>query len=211
MRKVEVPWRLGQIFWDTFLGNHIVLMQAIGICPIIAVGYRLQYGAALAASTAVVLLSTGLLMSLIGDRLPQWLRPPVYTMLGSLILWGCAWVLDSFFSTTVYAALYLYLPLMAVNALNYRTGGFAAGNRPASALVQAGGASLGFGVVICFVAGVRELLGFGTLWEYPLLSQPVLPQIDKPFFAFLMLALMAALLQGGKLSWNKWKRGQDDA
>ena len=65
--------RLGGVFLDTFFAKNIVLVQAIGLCPIIAIGINLKYGVALTLCTAAVLLPTSLCMSLWGPRLPAWL------------------------------------------------------------------------------------------------------------------------------------------
>ena len=61
------------VFWESFLPQNAVLVQAMGLCPILAVGYDLKYGVALAACTAVVLLPANLLLSLFGKRVAQWL------------------------------------------------------------------------------------------------------------------------------------------
>ena len=58
--------RLGGIFLDTFFAKNIVLVQAVGLCPIIAIGINLKYGVALTLCTAAVLLPTSLCMSLCG-------------------------------------------------------------------------------------------------------------------------------------------------
>ena len=78
MKKNDVHhfWKLTGIFMETFLTKNIVLVQALGLCPIIAAGTTLQYGVVLAICTAAVLLPTSLRMSLIGEKIPAWLRPP---------------------------------------------------------------------------------------------------------------------------------------
>lgn len=188
--------QLAGIFLDTFLLRNIVLVQAVGLCPILAAGTNLKYGVALTVCTAVVLLPTSLLMSLLRERLPNWLRPPVYTIGASVLLLGVAFLLDTFISHEIYAALYLFLPLMAVNTLvTYRAGGFSVSNRPTAALVDALGSSFGFGLVICVVSALREIAARGTIWDIPLDMTPVLPEASLPFIGFLLLAFMAALLQ----------------
>ena len=54
-RSTHQFWKLTGIFIETFIVNNIVLIQAIGICPIIAVGTNLKYGVALTLCTAAVL------------------------------------------------------------------------------------------------------------------------------------------------------------
>ena len=58
MKKTVFPkefWKLTHIFMDTFLFNNIVLVQAIGLCPIIAAGVNLKYGVALVVLIIILL------------------------------------------------------------------------------------------------------------------------------------------------------------
>lgn len=195
-RKNPGGRRLIQIFFDTFLVRNIVLVKMIGLCPLLVVAVNLKYGVTLTVCAGVALIPAALLMSLVGNKLKPAMRAPLYTLLASLLLVGAAYVVDTYISPELYAALYLYLPLMAVNTLvTYRAGGFAVTSGSASALADAFGSTMGFGLVICLVSAVRELLAFGTLWDVPLLAEPVLPAAASPFAAFMIVALLAALLQ----------------
>lgn len=173
-----------------------MLVQAIGLCPIIAAGTTLQYGVVLAICTAAVLLPTSLLMSVVGEKIPAWLRPPIYTVGASLLLLLAAIIVDRYISHEIYAYLYLHLPLMAVNTIfTYRAGGFSVSNRPAAALVDALGSSVGFGLVICAASALRELAIYGTLWGNPMGFSFRFPEAALPFAGFLLLGFMAAILQ----------------
>ena len=195
-RSTHQFWKLTGIFIETFIVNNIVLIQAIGICPIIAVGTNLKYGVALTLCTAAVLLPTSLFMSLYGDKLPAAARPPVYTLGAAALLVGVACLVDCFISTELYASLYLFLPLMAVNTIfTYRAGGFSVTNRPVAALVDAAGSSLGFGLAICVVSALREMAASGTLWDIPLGFTLQLPEAVEPFAGFILLGFMAAFLK----------------
>ena len=189
-------WKLTGIFMYSFLLRNIVLVQGIGLCPIVAVGVTLQNGVALTVCTAAVLLPCSLCISLLRDRIPDWLRPLLYTAGASVLLLGAAWLLNRYISHELYASLYLFLPLMAVNTIfTYRAGGFSTNNRPTAALVDALGSSLGFGLVICTVSALRELASYGTLWNIPLNLPYTLPEAAMPYAAFIMLGFMAAFLQ----------------
>ena len=190
-------WKLTGIFMDSFLLRNIVLVQAIGLCPIVAVGVTLQNGVALTVCTAAVLLPCSLCISLLRDRIPAWLRPFAVYRGGFGASAGAAWLLNRYISHELYAALYLFLPLMAVNTIfTYRAGmAFSTNNRPAAALVDALGSSLGFGLVICTVSALRELASYGTLWNIPLNLPYTLPEAAMPYAAFIMLGFMAAFLQ----------------
>lgn len=212
-RPMKNDWRqLVSLFFDTFLLQNIVLVQAVGICPIIGAGVSLKYGVTLTICTAAVLLPTSLCMSLLGEKIPAWLRAPVYTVGASLLLLLAAVIVDNLISTDIYAKLYLYLPLMAVNTIfTYRAGGFSVSNRPIPALVDALGSACGFGLVVCIVSTLREIAINNTVWDNPLPIDLQLSEAGMPFAAFIMLGFMAAALQWFKafVSHRLPKKGGD--
>ena len=181
---------------ETVLFRNVVLIQALGICPIIAVSTQLKYGVALTVCTFAVLLPTSLSMSLVGNRIPFWLRAPLYTLGATALLLGAGWLMDRYISHEMYAALYLYLPLMAVNTLfSFCAGTFSVRNTLLRSLVDVFASSIGFGLVICSVSFLRELLSLGTIWGIKVMAEPLAPQAASPFAGFLLLGLMGALLQ----------------
>ena len=201
--------QLRPIFTSTFLTNNIVLVKAVGLCPIIAGGVTLKYGVALTLCTMAVLLPSCLFMAGVGDRIPKWLHPPVYTVAAMLMMTGAAAVVSRLIAPEIYAALYLFLPLMVVSTIfTYHAGGFSAGTRPLMAAVDAIGSSLGFGLVICLVSSLRELSAYGTLWGVSLPFRVRFPSGALPFAAFLLLGFMAALLQHIK---NRLLRRREEA
>lgn len=183
-------------FFASFLSRNIVLVQAVGLCPIILAGTTLQSGVALTVCTLAVLLPVSLVMSLVGERLSPWMRPPLYTILASLLMVLAAWGLEHYVSHTLYAKLYIFLPLMAINTLfTYRAGGYSVQHKPALALLDALGSGLGFGLVICIVSALREMAAQGTLWGIALPYTYRVSAASLPFAAFMILAFMAAALQ----------------
>ena len=198
-------------FWDTFLNNNVVLVQAIGICPILAVGYNLKYAVALSVCTAAVLIPVSLLLTVIGDRLANWLRPVVYTLLSAVLLFGAAFVLQRWVSAELYAKLYVFLPLMAVNTLfTYRAGNIRAALRPAVAVADALGSALGFALVLCVAGALREMAIAGSLWDIPLGYEARFPEAEHPFIGFVLLGFMAAALQWMRRLAHRLVRGKEE-
>ncbi|MBQ6848932.1 MAG: hypothetical protein IJN76_02630 [Clostridia bacterium] len=188
-------WRNTQLFVENAVTNNIVLIQALGLCPIIAAGTTLQNGVALTVCTAVVLIPLSLFIALAGNWLPKWLRPAVYVLLASLLLVGTSYVMDRYVSTKLFAELHLFIPLMAVNMLYTRSVGFSSIVNPVATVVDALGSTIGFGLVICAISALRELAAFGTLWGVSMGWESTLAAAASPFTAYLMLGFMAALLQ----------------
>lgn len=188
-------WRHTQLFVENAVTNNIVLIQALGLCPIIAAGNTLQNGVALTVCTAVVLIPLSLFIALAGNWLPKWLRPAVYVLLASLLLVGTAYVMKQYVSSELFAKLHLFIPLMAVNMLYTRSVGFSSIVNPIATVVDALGSTVGFGLVICIISALREMAVQGSLWGVSLGWETTLSTTSAPFAAYLLLGFMAALLQ----------------
>lgn len=188
-------WRTTHLFIENAVTNNIVLIQALGLCPIIAISTTLQNGVVMAACTAAVMLPLSLMTALLSNSLPKWLRPAVYVILAALILVGCSFVLERYISTELFAVLHHFIPLIAVNMLYNRTVGFSSIIHPVATVMDALGSTVGFGLVICGVSALREVMAYGTLWGVSVDAKIVIPQTAAPFVAFILLAFLAATLQ----------------
>lgn len=188
-------WRAADSFVETAVTKNLVLTQAIGMCPIIAAGVTLQNGVTLTFFTAAVLIPLSLLMPLIGNRLPRWLRPVLYVLLAALALVGASYLLETFISPELYAQLYVFIPLIAVNMLRAHSSTMAHTMHPLETALEALGSTIGFGAVICVISAIREVTISATLWGVPVGSGFTLPEAAAPFAAFIMLGFMSALLQ----------------
>lgn len=174
-------WKLTGIFSETFLTKNIVLVQAIGICPIIAVGTNLKYAIVLTICTAAVLLPCSLFMSVYGDKIPAPARPLVYTLAASALLVGAAFIVDRWVSAQIYAVLYLFLPLMAVNTIFTYRGRRLFGQQPPRR--RPGGRSrLVAGLRAGYLRGVGPARAGdrGTLWDIPMGFDLRLPEAAQP-------------------------------
>ncbi len=200
-------------FWDAFLPENVVLVQAMGLCPILAIGYDLKYGVALAACVAVVLIPANLLLSLLGNKIPQWLRPPIYAVVTTLLLLAVAFLLRQTVSADIYAVLYLFVPLMAVDTLfTVRAAGKQiAVTHPLLSVADSLGMALGFGLVICVASALREMAIDGSVWDIPLGYAVRFPEAKHPFIGFVLLGFMAATLQWLRQLWRRLFVGKGDA
>ena len=186
------------ILWDAFLPNNVVLVQALGLCPILAIGTSLRGGVALSVCAFAMLVITNAAFWWPARFIPARLQAPVYVILASAVLFGAAVILHLYVSAEIYAQLYVFLPLLAVNTLVvYRTTS-SPGNRQLSfsaTLADALGSALGFSLVLCIASALREMAIGGTLWNLPLGYEARFPEAAHPFIGFVLLGFMAAALQ----------------
>ncbi len=205
---MKLTERIKRAFLRAFASENVVLMQGLGLCPIIAAGTSLQRAVALTVCTAAVLLPSSLLMSAVGKKLPPILRAPLYTVLAMVMMVACGFVMTTYVSPELYASLYVFLPLMSVNTLfTYHAGGFSVGRHPLLAVADSLGTALGFGIVICVVSTLREMAISGTVWGVPVGYEARFPEAAYPFAAIILLGFMSALLQQIK---TKYMRTLDE-
>ena len=95
----------------------------------------------------------------------------------------------------MFAKLHHFIPLIAVNMLYARTTGFSSIVHPIATVMDAVGSTVGFGLVICGISALREVMAYGTLWGVPMDVEITMPLASAPFTAFILLAFMAATLQ----------------
>ena len=90
-------------------------------------------------------------------------------------------------------ALGIYLPLIVVNCIILaRAEMFASKNPPLASVLDGAGMGIGFTAVLTLMGAVRELLGAGSLFSFPVTSRFISPMIifllpPGGFFVFGML------------------------
>lgn len=183
-----------KIFKNMVLSNNLVLIQMIGLCPIIAGATTLKNAVALTICTFFTILPTSIYMSLVGRKLSRSLHPVFYGIFAMAILFFMSWFIHVHISTELYASLYLLLPLLAINMLVAYHNNDRASNLRLDFL-ESFSTSIGFGIIICIVGFVREFVAFNTIWGIPTAFHHDIPQASLSFAAFILLGLMAGFLQ----------------
>ena len=157
---------------------------------------NLKNSASISILMACSLIPTVLLASLIGSKLPRWCSWVVYALF-SMALVIAFQPLTSAIAPEVGDSLGIYVPILSLNTLMFTLCERYSrpGHRPVLALVDAVGYSAGFALVICLLGAVREILGSSALWGRPLKLPVQFTGVQIPFAGFILVALVAALLQ----------------
>lgn len=196
-----------EVFWRGLLRENPILMQSLGLFPAVALAGSLKSAVIVALVAASILIVMELLTALLFKRLPFWLRIGLYVLLSYGMLAGGMAACDRFFPNLL-GSLSGYLPLLAVNALTvYRCETCAARNRLGTSLLDAAGASLGYGAVLLLIGLLRELLGAGTIWGRPVFAGSMATGLLMPFGGFLLLGFLAAAV---KWLYNRRHQGEEE-
>ncbi len=172
-----------------------VLVQAVGLCPVVAMATSVKSAFLLSVVAAVIITVSELIASLFLKPVPRWVRIGIYIILGGAMV-SPTMILIERLNAPLFGELGIYLPLMAVNSLIVlRCERFAVKIRPISALLDGLTASAGYAAVLILVGLVRELLGSGSLLGFRFFKGHTLSGLLLPFGGFIMLGFFGAALR----------------
>lgn len=182
------------LFSSTFIHNP-VLIQAAGLCAIVAVATTLKTAVLLAAAFFPVLIITQVFACLALKKVPRWIRVAIYLLIGTTIIAGIIYAIDTFMPEISLGA-GIYLALTAANSIiALHCEKLAVKTDLRHAFFDSVATALGYAAVIIPVGALREMIGSSTIWGANIKVPMTFPAILMPFGGFLFLAFFAAALK----------------
>ena len=179
-------------FTNGFIKENPTLRLVLGTCPTLAVTTAAVNGIGMGLSATVVLICSNLAISLLRNIIPDKVRIPAFiTIIAGFV--SVVQMLVKAFLPAIDKALGIYLPLIVVNCIILaRAEMFASKNPPLASVLDGAGMGIGFTAVLTLMGAVRELLGAGSLFSFPVTSHFISPMIifllpPGGFFVFGML------------------------
>jgi electron transport complex protein RnfE len=173
-----------------------VLVQALGLCPTLAVTNTVANSLAMGLATFFVLVGSSFLVSSFRRWVPGEVRISTYI----LIIATFVTVADMALAATVpdiHKALGAFIALIVVNCIILgRQEAFASRNPVGRSVRDAVGTGAGFVIAMLLMGTIREVLGAGTLLGYPLFGPRYEPWVIMilPPGGFLTLGVILLLL-----------------
>lgn len=190
-----------QITRDGLWDNNVVFSQMLALCPLLAVTSTATNGLGMGLVSAVVLVCSNLLVSLIRNWTSSEVRIPVFI----LIIASLVTLVDLFMNAwfhELHKVLGLFIPLIVTNcAILGRAEAFASRQPMLPAMTD--GLMMGLGLTFALVAlgAVREVLGSGTLFAHAgLLLGSSFSSIELTLFDEYRGILLMLLPPGGFLA-----------
>lgn len=159
-----------QVLLDPLINNNPVALQALGVCSALAVTTSLLPALLMSASLISVIVFASVAVSLIRHHMPRNVRIIIQiTIISSLVI-----IVDQVLKTYAYETskqLSVFVGLIITNCIVLaRTEGFAMKNTVGLSFLDGLGNGLGYSAILIVVAGVREILGAGSLLGYPVIT-----------------------------------------
>ncbi|MCL2376526.1 MAG: electron transport complex subunit E [Defluviitaleaceae bacterium] len=147
------------------ISENPIFVQAIALCPALAVSGTVFNGLGMGLATAFVLLLTNVLISALRGFIPQKARIPCFVVIIAGAVTAVNMLIEAFIPV-LHANLGIFLPLIAVNCIVLARGeSFAFKNGLVRSAFDALGMGLGFTIAMVMLSAIREILGFGTLFR----------------------------------------------
>ena len=167
--------------WDEFMEGiwkqNPVFVMILGMCPTLAVTVSAVNALSMGVSTAMVLIASCWLVSMVRNIVPKEVRIAVYIVIIATFVTVVDYVIQAV-SLALYDALGAFIQLIVVNCIILgRAEAHAAKNPPMAAMINAAGMGVGFTIGLLSLGVVREILGAGTLFGISLFSANFQPWV----------------------------------
>ncbi|MDD3995878.1 MAG: electron transport complex subunit RsxE [Bacilli bacterium] len=160
---MKMRMKIRQQLKEGLFTRNPVLVQQMGLCPVLAVSTSLCNGIGMGLSVLAVLLCSSVIVALLRKIIPDRFRVLCCIAVTAIFTTAAGQLLQSFFPP-LSDRLGIYVPLIALNSMILsRTETFAFRSRVDAAAVDGAVQALGYAMALLLLCAVRELLGSGTL------------------------------------------------
>ncbi len=177
---------------DRIFINNPVIMQGLGLAPIVAVGSSLRSACIIGLAVALMLTPTRMVASLFGRSTHFRFRVVAYAVTSALTYALAAWLIIGVLDLPV-QSMGLYLPLLVMEPLIIKRFARSGTERVGTAAKKGLVTTAGFLLVLFPVAAVREVLGAGTFFGLPVFAAAPVPFFGLIGGGFILMGVLIAL------------------
>ena len=173
-----------------------ITVQVLGICSALAVTVKLEPAIVMSLSVMVVMALANVIVSLLRNTIPSRIRIIVQLVVIAFLVILVDQVLKAFVYD-VSKQLSVFVGLIITNCIIMgRLEAFALGNKVWPSFLDGVGNGAGYGMILILVAFLRELLGSGTVYGYPVFEKIGLYGIGYKDNGLMILPPMALIVVG---------------
>ncbi len=151
---------------DPLNDDNPITIQVLGICSALAVTTKLEPTLVMSIAVVSVIIFSNLIISLIRNLIPSRIRIIVQLAVIASLVILVDQILKAYFYD-VSKLLSVFVGLIITNCIVMgRLEAFAMGNKPWDSVLDGLGSGMGYAWIILAVAFVRELWGFGSIFDF---------------------------------------------
>lgn len=157
-----------QLILSGIVRNNPTFVLVLGMCPTLGTTTSAVNGMGMGLATMAVLILSNIVISLIKNLIPDKVRIPAFIVVIASFVTIIQMLMQAFVPS-LYAALGVFIPLIVVNCIILgRAEAFASKNGAFDSALDGLGIGLGFTLSLTVIGAVREILGSGAIFGYPL-------------------------------------------
>lgn len=187
-------------FKDVFIKGAViynpVLIQLVGLCPVVAASSTLKGAFLLSLAMCAELIVTCVIASALFKKIPRWVRVALYVIIGLALICPALWYIETQTLVNLSLGMKIYIPLIAINSVTaVHCEQVAVKNSVKLAFYDAAAVSIGASVVFIVVGMLRELIGSASLGGIKLDLPIEFKGMLLPFGCLVILGFLAAGLK----------------
>lgn len=192
-----------------------ILFSTLGLCPALAVTTKLENAIGMGIAFIFVIVMSNVVVSLLRNIIPNELRIPTFIVIIATFVTIIEMLLKAYLPK-ISDNLGIFLSLIVVNCIILgRAESYASKNNIINGFLDGLGMGIGYTIVLCFIAIIREFLSYGTItiWKDYIININNIFNVSglkifSPFFvtsagAYLILGFLFAII-------NLIKRGKNN-
>lgn len=180
------------------MGSEIpIFRMVLGLCPTLAVTTSLVNGVGMGFAVLFVLVFSNIFISLIRNATPAKIRIPIYIVVIATFVSVTDMVMAAY-TPALSKALGIFVPLIVVNCILLgRAEAFAGKYNVIRSTLDGLGMGIGYMGVLIVISSIREILGDGKLWGFPIMGQAFDPALMMilPAGGFFVLGLLLGAIK----------------
>ncbi len=190
--------KLGKVFTNGLFAENPTFRLVLGTCPTVAVTTTAINGVGMGLAATFVLIGSNVVISMLRNFIPNKVRIPAFVVVICTFVTMIQLLMHAFVPA-LYDSLGIFLPLIVVNCIILaRAEAFACKNNVARSAMDGLGMGLGFTMSMLLIGAIREVIGGGTIFNYPVFGagfQPMLLLILAPG-GFIVYGLSLGIING---------------
>lgn len=188
--------KMSSVFLNGVLTENPTFRLVLGMCPTMAVTTAAINGIGMGLAATFVLIGSNTVISILRKFVPDEVRIPAFVLIICTFVTMVQMLLQAFVPS-LYESLGMFIPLIVVNCIILaRAETFASKNGVLASAVDGAGMGIGFTLALTLIAGIRELIGAGTIFGVSVFGggyEPMLVMI-LPTGGFLTLGILMGII-----------------
>lgn len=162
-------------FLTKIIKENPVFVLLLGTCPTIATSTSVSNAIGMGLSATAVLICSNVVISLLKKVIPDKIRIASYIVVIASFVTIIEMILKAY-AVSVYNSLGLFIPLIVVNCIILgRAEAFASKNSVGKSFLDGLAMGIGFTFALTILGIIREVLGNGTILNYPVFGEGFQP------------------------------------